>query len=300
MRRPTWLFALLPPLFWAGNVVLGRALHADIPPLALSFWRWLLALAILLPFSAGALRRQWPLWRRHWPILGLLALPAVSGYNSFVYLGLQTTTATNGVLLTSSIPVLIVLLSFLLLRQRIDGWQVVGILLSLLGVLVIVTQGEPGRLARLRLNSGDLWILAAALSWAVYSVCLRWRPVGLDALAFLTLLIIFGLIPLLPLALWEHAQGHRCEPSLANLSAIGYVAVFPSLLAYVLWNRAVAELGANRTGQFIHLIPVFGALLAMLFLGERLAGFHAAGIGLIVTGIWFATMHGVMSRPDAG
>jgi drug/metabolite transporter (DMT)-like permease len=289
MRAPTWLLAVLPPFFWAGNVVLGRAFHAEISPFALSFWRWLLALLILLPFAAGALRSQRALVRSHWPILTLLALLAISGYNTFLYVGLQTATATNGVLLTSSIPVLIVGLSFLLLRQGINGSQGLGILLSLVGVLVIVAQGEPARLAHLVLNGGDLWILAAALSWALYSVCLRWRPPGMDPLAFLAVLMVLGLIPLLPLYLWDLAQGHRVALNLVNLSAIGYVAAFPSVLAYVCWNRAVVELGASRTGQFIHLMPVFGSLLAMLLLGEQLAGFHAVGIGLIISGIWFAT-----------
>ncbi|MBK1722942.1 DMT family transporter [Thiocystis violacea] len=286
MTLPSWLFALLPPLFWAGNVVLGRALHAELPPLALAFWRWLLALMILLPFAARTLRGQWPILRRSWPILSLLALLGVSGYNTFLYVGLQTTTATNAVLLTSTIPVLILGLSFLMLRQGIGRSHVLGILLSLLGVVVIMTQGATARLFHLVLAPGDLWILAAAAMWALYSVCLRWRPPDLSPLAFLAAIMILGLIPLLPLYLWELSQGRRLDPDLLNLAAIGYVALFPSVIAYIAWNRAVAVLGANRTGLFIHLIPVFGALLAMLLLGERLFWFHALGSGLIVAGIW--------------
>lgn len=290
MTLPPWLFAALPPLLWAGNVVLGRALHAELPPIALSFWRWLLALMILLPFAARPLWSQWPVLRRSWRLLALLALLGVSGYNTFLYLGLQTTSATNGVLLTSAIPVLIVGLSFVLLHQRIDWAQALGIALSLLGVAVIMTQGQPARLFGLALDRGDLWILAAAMTWAVYSVCLRWRPAGLNPLAFLAAIMILGLIPLLPLYLWELSQGRTLAPTPVNLAALGYVALFPSVVAYISWNYAVAVLGANRTGLFIHLIPVFGALLAMLLLGERLAVFHAAGIGLIVTGIWLATL----------
>ncbi|NEX20884.1 DMT family transporter [Thiorhodococcus mannitoliphagus] len=289
MAAPSWLLAALPPLFWAGNVVLGRALHAELPPLALAFWRWLFAALILLPFAIGALRTQWPILRRHWRMLSLLALLGISGYNTFLYLGLQTTTATNGVLLTSTCPVLIVVFSFLLLRQGIRVSQAFGILLSLLGVVLILTQGNPARLVHLRLDQGDAWILVAALTWALYSVSLRWRPAGLDPLAFLVAIMILGVIPLLPLYLWELSQGYRIQLSLVNLAAIGYVALFPSVLAYVFWNRAVAELGPNRTGLFIHLIPAFGALLAMLLLGEQLGGFHAAGIALILAGIWFAT-----------
>ncbi|EGV33338.1 protein of unknown function DUF6 transmembrane [Thiorhodococcus drewsii AZ1] len=290
MRFPIWLLAILPPLFWAGNMVFARALHTEIPPLALAFWRWLLALAVMLPFAAAPLRAQWRLALPHWPILTLLALLSISGYNTFVYLGLQDTTATNAALLTSTMPVLILGFSFLLLRQGVTAWQGLGILLSLLGVLVIVTQGNPSRFADLAFNRGDLWILVGALSWALYSVCLRWRPSGLDPLVLLTILIAIGLVPLFPLYLWDLAQGHRFALNPVNLSAIGYVAVFPSVVAYMVWNLAVARMGPNRTGQFIHLIPVFGALLAMLLLGERLALFHGIGIALIVLGIWFVTL----------
>jgi drug/metabolite transporter (DMT)-like permease len=277
--------AALPPLFWAGNFVLGRALHAEIPPLALSFWRWLLALLILLPFSYRRLLAQWGRVRDGWRVLALLAVLAVTNYNTFAYIGLQGTTATNAVLLTSTTPVLILALSWALLGQRIAAGQGLGIALSLAGVAVLVTEGDLGRLARLRLSAGDLWILAAGVDWALYSVCLRWRPADLDPLVFLTATIALGTLPLAGLYVWDLGQGHRFDPTLRNLAALGYVALFPSVLAYVIWNRAVAELGANRTGQYIHLLPVFGALLAVTLLGERWRWFHWVGIVLIGAGI---------------
>ena len=164
-----------------------------------------------------------------------------------------------------------------------------GIALSLAGVAVIVARGEPQTLAALQLNRGDLWVLAAVASWALYSVCLRWRPADLDPLAFLAVTMGIGLIPLLPLYRWELGQGLGFEADAVSLAAIGYIALFPSVVAYVLWNRAVATLGANRTGQLLHLMPAFGAVLAMPVLGERLHGFHLAGIGLIAAGIALAT-----------
>jgi drug/metabolite transporter (DMT)-like permease len=287
---PIWLVAALPPLFWAGNFVLARALHADIPPIALSFWRWAMALLVLLPFAWPGLRRQWGLLRCHWPLLSLLALLGVSNYNTFAYLGLQDTSATNAVLLSSATPVLIVALSFLLLRQAVSPSQCLGILLSLTGVVVIATEGRPQLLADMTLNRGDIWILAAGLDWALYSVCLRWRPTELEPLTFLAAIMGIGLIPLTGLYAWDLAQGNRFVISPTNLAAIGYVAVFPSVLAYIFWNRAIQEMGANRTGQYIHLMPAFGALLATLLLGERLLWFHAAGAGLIAIGILLATL----------
>jgi drug/metabolite transporter (DMT)-like permease len=282
------LLAGLPPLFWAGNFVLGRALHTHIPPVALSFWRWALALLILLPFAHRGLRRQAGLLCRHWGWLSVLALLGVTNYNTFAYLGLQTTTATNGVLLASTTPVLIVLLSWLLLGQGVGVRQGLGLLLSLIGVLAIVSEGDLARLVAIRPNSGDLWILAASLDWALYSVCLRWRPAGLEPLVFLTATVALGCVPLAGLYAWELSLGRGFAATPGNLAALGYMALFPSVLAYVIWNRAVAGLGANRTGQYIHLMPVFGALFAIALLGERPRWFHGAGVVFIAGGIWLA------------
>jgi len=304
MRRiaatPIWLLAALPPLFWAGNFVVARAVHADIPPIALSFWRWTSALLILLPFAWSGLHRQWPLLRRHWPVLTLLAVLGITNYNSLSYQGLQHTSATNGVLLSSATPVVILALSFLLLGQAVKPRQLLGILLSLLGVVVIATEGRPGRLADLALNQGDLWILSAGLDWALYSVCLRWRPAALEPLTFLAAIIAIGLIPLAGLYAWDLAQGNSFAINATNMTAIGYVALFPSVLAYIFWNRAVNEMGANRTGQYMHLMPAFGALLAMLLLGERLLWYHGAGVALIAGGIVFATLRSPASGPKLG
>jgi drug/metabolite transporter (DMT)-like permease len=293
---PVWLLPALPPLFWAGNFVLARALHAELPPLALSFWRWALALALLLPLAGPALWRQRALLAQHWRILAVLALLGVSGYNSLLYAGLQDTTATNAVLLSSACPVFIVVLSFVVLGVRARLTALAGLALSLAGVWLIVTGGDPARLLSLGLGAGDAWVLLAALDWALYSVLLRLRPAGLDPLAFLTTLTVLGLVPLGLLYGWELgwslSGGVGFRPTAANLAAIAYVALFPSVLAYVLWNRAVAELGPNRTGQYIHLLPVFGTLLGVLLLRERLAWFHAAGAGLIAIGIVAAARRG--------
>lgn len=284
-----YLLVSLATLFWAGNFVLGRALHETIPPIALSFWRWAVALLILLPFALTPLRRQRILVRRYWAILSLLGVLGVTNFNTFVYLGLRTTSATNALLLQSTTPVLIVAISFLLLREGIGLRQTAGILLSLAGVAAIVTAGDPYSIGSLRLNDGDLWILAAVVSWALYSVCLRWRPAGLDPLAFLAATIAIGLALLAPLYLWDLANGGVFALNAASAGAIAYVAVFPSILAYVFWNQAVEELGPNRTGQFIHLMPAFGILLSIIVLGERPAPFHLVGMGLIAGGILLST-----------
>jgi drug/metabolite transporter (DMT)-like permease len=286
---PIWLLAALPPLFWAGNFVLARALHAEIPPLALSFWRWVGALLILLPFTWRGLWRARALLARQWPLLAFLALLGITNYNSMVYLGLQHTAATNAVLLNSAVPVMIVGLSFVLLRLAVRGAQLGGILVSMLGVITIATEGRPQELLALRLNRGDLWVLAAGLDWALYSVCVRWRPQGLAPATFLAAIVLMGLPPLAGLYVWELSSGQGFALDAVNLAAIGYVALFPSVLAYLFWNRAIAEMGPNRTGQYLHLMPAFGALLAVLLLGEQLHGFHLLGAALIGGGILLAT-----------
>ncbi len=286
---PIWLLAALPPLFWAGNFVLARALHAEIPPLALSFWRWVGALLILLPFTWRGLWRERELLARHWRLLAFLALLGITVYNSMVYLGLQHTTATNAVLLNSVVPVMIVGLSFLLLRLAVRGAQLGGILVSMLGVITIATEGRPQELLDLGLNRGDLWVLAAGLDWALYSVCVRWRPQGLAPATFLAAIVLIGLPPLAGLYAWELSTGRGFALDAVNLVAIGYVALFPSVLAYLFWNRAITEMGPNRTGQYLHLMPAFGALLAVLLLGEQLYGFQLLGAVLIGAGILLAT-----------
>ncbi|HCK82709.1 MAG TPA: DMT family transporter [Candidatus Competibacter sp.] len=291
-----YLLLVLTTLFWSGNFVLGRAVHAVFTPFALSFWRWAVALVVLLPFVWASLYEQRPLLRRNWPILLLLSVLGVVNFNTFVYIGLQETTATNALIMLSITPVLIVGLSFLLLRQTVTIWQTSGILISLLGVLVIVGRGDLNALLARQVNHGDLWVLAAVSSWALYSVCLRWRPAELEPLNFQATTMVFGTLILGPLYAWDLTRGQAVAVNVATVGTVLYLALLPSILAYIFWNRAVAELGANRTGQFLHLMPAFGAVLSMIFLGERLYAFHAAGIALIGLGIWLATMLG---RPKA-
>ena len=282
------LLLVLTTLFWSGNFVLARAMHLDIPPLTLAFLRWGLALLILAPWVAPALWRERQLLAQHWRRLLLLAWLGVANFNSFVYLGLQHTGATNATLLQSAIPVVILLLS-VALGQRIRAAQLGGIAVSLGGVVLIVSRGDPAGLLQLAVNPGDLWIIAAVLTWSLYSVALRWRPQALSALSLLGSTILLGVLLLLPFFLGELSGGAAINWHRGSLLAIGYVALFPSVLAYFFWNHGVAVLGAARAGLYIHLMPVFGLLLSVLFLGEQVLPFHLLGIALIFVGIYLAT-----------
>lgn len=287
LGRPRLLLTLCA-LFWAGNFVLGRAMHASIPPIGLAFWRWLVASVIVLPFVWPALREQWPLLSANLARMLLLAMLGVSGFNTLVYVGLQTTSAINSVLIQSTLPVLILVLNGLLYRTRARARELLSILVSLVGVLVIISAGAPQRLLHGGWQPGDLWVFAAAWVWALYSVWLRWRPPGLRAEAFLGFTLLTGTLMLLPLYLAEAHAGRTMTWDMPTLLTVTYVAVFPSALAYLFWNRGVAMLGANAAGHFIHLMPVFGTLLAVVFLREVFAWYHALGTALVIVGIGFS------------
>ena len=291
MRIKAHPFLLLTQttLFWAGNFVMGRAVKSSIPPISLAFWRWALALVILIPFAIPHLRTQWPLLKQNWRLLSVYGVLGVTCFNTFVYIGLHSTTATNALLLNSVIPILIVLLSHLLADTPVSHRQVFGIAISLTGVLTIVCRADLAVILTLQINSGDIWILLAAVSWALYTFLLRQRPAELHPLSFLTSVMAVGLIPLSALYAWELSQGNCFVLNIANIASILYAALFPSVLAFIFWNQAVREVGPNKAGIFLYLMPVFGAILSAVFLGESIRAFHLIGMALIFTGIHLTT-----------
>ena len=284
-----YLLLIFTTLFWSINFVVGRAVHNSIPPIGLAFWRWFGALLIILPFSYPYLRDQWPLLRRYWKLMSVYGLLGVACFNTFIYIALQTTTATNALLINSNIPVLIVAFSWLLDGTTLSMRQNIGVIISLAGVITIICRADLQLLTSLTVNRGDLWVLLAAVCWAFYTYLLRKRPAELNPLCFLTVIIIFGLAVLTPFYLWELRQGLYMTGSLLTYTSIVYVALFASVLAFILWNQAVGQIGANKAGLFLHLMPVFGTLLSILFLGESFHLFHLSGIALIFSGIYLTT-----------
>ena len=284
----------LTPLFWSVNWILGRALHHDIPPMAMTFYRWLFAIVILAPFALRAVVREWPLIRAHWRRMLVLGTIGIGSHNALAYLGLNYTTATNGVILNSFIPVMIIVIAWIFLRQRLTGTQLAGVAISLAGVLAILSGGSLAALASFRLNGGDLLIILSMAMWSTYTILLRWRPPGLTMLAFLFAIAVIGDAFMLPFWLVERSLGYHVVWTWQAFAALACVALFSSVLAYIFWNRGVEAVGAPVAVLFVHLMPVFGVLLAWLFLDERLALFHVLGIGLILTGI------GITSRRGAG
>jgi drug/metabolite transporter (DMT)-like permease len=286
-----YLLLVLTVLFWSGNFVLGRGVHEAIPPVALAFWRWTGALLILLPFALKPIIQQ---RRIIWDNLGLLtglSILSITNFNTFIYLALKSTTVVNTVLVNSMTPIFIFIISWLGFNDRITFRQGVGLGLSFTGLLWIMTQGRLGVLATLRFSAGDLWTLSAALSWALYSILLKKRPAKLHPIGFLATIILIGLIFLAPIYFWEMSTGARMAISPATLWSVLYVALFPSVLSFIFWNKSVGIVGANKAGIFIHLMPVFSIMLAFLFLGEHLKWYHITGIILIFSGIFLTTVN---------
>jgi len=284
-----YLLLILTTLFWSGNFVVSRGMHAAIPPISLSFWRWALALAILSCFGLGHLLAERRLALEHKKFLIIQGLLGVAGFNSLIYWAMHTTTAINAALVNSSTPILIVIISWARFNDRLSLRQGLGVVTSLCGVLLIISRGNPASLLQLQFNLGDILVCIAACLWAFYSVNLRNYPRGLHPLAYQTAIAGVGLMTLLPCYLLELAAGKSMPVTVETVTTIVYVAVFASVLAFIFWNRAVASLGANIAGPFIHLMPAFSTILAVIFLGETLTSTHLIAILLIFGGIFMTT-----------
>ncbi|MDH5394185.1 MAG: DMT family transporter [Gammaproteobacteria bacterium] len=287
-KNPYFLLTLTA-LFWSGNFVLSRAIHAQIPPLALSFWRWLIALLLLLPFILGSLKQQWPLLRSQWLRTVLLAITGISGFNSLVYLGTQYTSATNALLINAFIPVLTILLSGLFFQLQLARRQLAGVMISVAGVMMILSRGEWQTLISLSFNRGDLFIFIAAICWAWYTVLIKDLDQRINRISFLAVIIFIGLLGIAPFYLWEWLQSPPIVLSSEVLISFIYVGLFPSILAVWFYNYGVAKVGPERASLFIHLMPVFGTLMSVAFLGEQFFVYHIAGISAIFTGIYLST-----------
>lgn len=288
-RATAFALLALANLMWSGNWILGRALRESFDPIALNFWRWLVALLILAPFAAGVAWDRRAVIRRHAGLLAFLALAGVTAFQSLVYLGLESTTAINAVLINASAPVFIVICSWVVDRERAGGRQIAGMLVSFLGVLVIVCQGEAARLLQLEIHRGDAWILLAMPIWGIYSVLVRRAPPELRGAVLTFVLAAIGVAMLLPLYFASAPRGPLRWPSETEAGAVLYVAVAASVLAFICWNRGVAVVGANAAGFTLPLLPAFGTVLAILLLDESFRAFHAAGFATILAGVLLAT-----------
>ena len=289
MKIKIYTLLALCVLFWASNFILGRYLHNEFEPITLAFYRWLGVFLCVLPFFISDFKTILGVIKEHYVHTFVLAFFSIVCFNTLLYFGLEKTTATNALLINSVFPILVLFLSFIILKTSITKNQIIGIVLSTLGVIFIVLQGDFNQISTFSLNGGDIFILLATLSWALYSVLLKYKPLNLSAMQFFTAMVVIGFILLLPFYLFS-TQSIAADLITVkkHYDILVFMVIFPSILSFLFWNKGILEIGADKTGQFTHLMPVFGTALAYIFLEETLQTYHFLGMGLIFSGIYLS------------
>lgn len=283
-------------LSWGSNVVVGRAVHEDMPPIGLAFWRNATAFAMVLPFTAKGLIVQWRLIRECWVVIFAAGVIGTAVFNVMTYWALHDTTAVNGSIMMSLTPVVIPIFALAILRIGLTRRQAAGIAVSFIGVIAILTGGDLSILTDFAFRQGDLWMLGGMVCWSLYSVVVKLRPPELDPYVFLSVLLAVAMVVLIPFYLWESATVLAYPATWESAGVAVYLGLFPTALALLFFNMAVDIVGPNRAGLCNHLVPVFATILAVLFLGERLALFHLVGIAFIAAGLYLATAQGSARR----
>jgi len=282
-----YLLLIIAPLLWGGNAVAGRLATADWQPFTVTSVRWLCATILLFPFAIGPIKRDWPVLKKNWLVLFSLGAFGMAAFNLLMYLALNYTTAINVSIEQASMPGLIMLANFFILSQRVRWLQIVGLLLTLLGVLVTATAGEPQRFFSEGLNRGDAIMLLACVFYAAYTFGLRWRP-DIHWMSFMWTIAASAFVMTIPFASWELAQGSFVIPSFSGWMVLLYVVIFPTVISQLAYARGVEILGSNRAGLFLNLVPIFGSLLAVLVIGEVFQWYHLSGLILVLAGIGLA------------
>lgn len=283
-ERTAIIFLLCTMTFWAGNAVTGRMFYEELPPFQLAFWRWVLAGAIVLFVLRPPLRRDWAvIWAHKWTLL-IIGTLGIGMYNTLQYWALHYTTATNVGLIQTIMPLLITMMDWMINRSRVYKIQFVGMALSTLGVVVVISRGDLNVLLNLSLNIGDVLMVIAVLVYGLFSVLLKRAP-KLNQWSLLFVLFMIGAVELLPLQYYEYASGERFDFSTGPIIGMIYIVIGPALLAYYFFTTAVGRLGANRAGLFFYWLPIAAAGLAAWLLDERLAFYHLIGFILVVIGL---------------
>ncbi|HDJ28603.1 MAG TPA: DMT family transporter [Proteobacteria bacterium] len=295
-----FLCLILAALCWGANFVVGRALNNDIPPLAFNFWRWTIALVFLLPFSGLKVWQYRRIVRRHLPLTIMLAATGVAGFNSLVYTALHSTTAINAALMISTVPLLVPTLSYLFFKTPLTGRQALGTAVSMVGALVVIAHGNLAHILALDFSVGDLLVLTAAFFWSLYTAFYHRRPHEIPPVDYLVIISLLGILMLLPFYLHELVTVGGFPLNKINITAILYVALFASVIAFIAWNHGVVQIGANKAGLFIHFMPVFSAILAIIFLHEKLYMYHFVGVVFVSLGIILSSRSGIRGVPVSG
>ncbi|MDB3943714.1 DMT family transporter [Candidatus Pelagibacter sp.] len=281
-----YIFLLLTVTFWAGNFIVGKfASHYEVPPFSLNFYRWFFAWLILAPFTISEILKKKEYIFQNYKLFIILGVTSITIFNSIVYYSLNFTQVISGVLMISTIPVMIMFFSFILKIEKTNTFQIIGVILSFLGVIIIITKADFEILKKLNFNKGDITMVVAMLSWALYSTLLKRQKYELSQLSLLQVVMTFGLIFLIPVYFIEHQVGFRIKLDTPFILILSYVVLLPGLASFILWIKGISMIGANRSGVFLHLMPIFSAIMAMIFFNEKFMFYHILGACFIIIGI---------------
>tara|TARA_B100001123_G_C15144913_1_gene961143 strand:- start:157 stop:1056 length:900 start_codon:yes stop_codon:yes gene_type:complete len=288
--KNAYVFLILATLFWSGNFIVGKAATLfEIPPFTLNFYRWTFAWLILAPFTLQEIIQKKKKILQDIKLIFILGITSITIFNSIVYYSLNFTQVISGVLMISTIPVMIIFFSSIFKIEKTNIFQILGVIFSLLGVTIIVTQADLDILLNLNFNKGDLWMVVAMFSWAIYSALLRKKKFELSQTSLLEVIISAGLIFLLPAYIIEMALGYRLNIDLPFALTLTYVVLFPGLASFICWIKGIAIIGSNRSGIFLHLMPIFSTVLAILIFEEKFMNFHLFGALFIIGGIFLSS-----------
>jgi len=281
-----YIFLFLATLFWSGNFLVGKfASQYQIPPFSLNFYRWLFAWLILAPFTIQEILKKRNYMLKNYKYYTLLGMTSVTIFNSIVYYSLNFTQVISGVLMISTIPVMIIFISSILKIEKTNTFQILGVLCSFIGVVLIITKAKLGILINLDFNKGDITMVFGMLSWATYSSLLKKKKHELSQLTLLEVVISFGFIFLIPIYFIEYQMGYRIILDKNFFMILFYIVLFPGLASFIFWIKGVSLIGANRAGVFLHLMPILSAIMAIIIFNEKFMFYHMLGAMFILTGI---------------
>ena len=281
-----YLYLFLTVTFWAGNFIVGKlASFYNVPPFSLNFYRWFFAWLILAPFTISEIIEKKEYILKNYKLFAILGVTSITIFNSIVYYSLNFTQVISGVLMISTIPVMIMLFSSILKIEKTNIFQIIGVIFSFAGVIMIITKADIQILKNLDFNKGDITMVVAMFSWALYSTLLKRQKYEISQISLLQVVITFGLLFLIPIYFIEYQIGSRIILEKPFILILSYVVLFPGLASFLLWIKGISLIGANRSGVFLHLMPILSAIMAMIFFNEKFMFYHMLGACFIITGI---------------
>lgn len=287
--KSPYILLVLAALLWGGNFVIGRGFADTMPPFTLAFIRWIVAFLFFFPYAKNELVANIPLWKKEWKTLFWMSLTGIVGFNTLLYIAVHYTTSINAALINAPTPALIALLSFIFLKEKVHIRHILGIVFSIIGVTWIVSRGSLEALLSFSINKGELWMLVAITSWSIYSVIVKKNTGKLPAAGSFLVTIIIGIIIIAPFAVYEWVVAKPMIITFSSILGFLYIGIFASIVAFLSWNKAVADLGPGKASPFLNLIPIFASIFAITFIGESLTSAQLIGGAITIFGVLITT-----------